>query len=58
MRKYKVIAYVGLETHKQVIEAKNLVEANKLALDFGHKKSDYGSGKFLRGVSVKAVKSN
>ncbi len=57
MRKYKITVYVGLETHSKVIEAKNSVEANKKALDYGHKLSIYGNGSFLRGVSVKSVKT-
>lgn len=57
MRKYKITAYVGFETHTKVIEAKNSVEANKQALDYGHKMSNFGNGSFLRGVSVKSVKN-
>lgn len=56
MRKYKITAYVGLETYTKVIEAKNSVEANKQALDYGYKMSKFGNGSFLRGVSVRSVK--
>lgn len=56
MRKYKITAYVGMETHTKVIEAKNSREANEKALDYGQKMSKFGNGSFLRGVSVKSVK--
>ena len=56
MRQYKITAYVGLETHTKVVEAKNSREANEKALDYGHKMSKFGGGSFLRGVSVKPVK--
>lgn len=58
MRSYKIIAYVGLETHSKVVKAKNSYEANKMALDYGHQKSNYGKSGFLRGVSVRVLKNN
>lgn len=57
MRKYKITAFVGMESHSKTIEAKNSYEANQKALDYGHKMSNYGSGGFLRGVKVTAVKN-
>ncbi len=57
MRKYKITAFVGLETHTKTVEAKNSIEANKKALDYGHKMSSYGNGGFLRGVKVTAIKN-
>jgi hypothetical protein len=56
MRTYNITAFVGLETHTKTIQAKNSFEANKKALDYGHKMSGYGSRGFLKGVKVKPVK--
>ena len=53
MAKYKLTAYVGFDSYSTIIEAKNSREANQRALDFGHRKSNYGE-KYLR--SVKAVR--
>ena len=55
MRKYRITAFVGLDTHTKVIEAKNSIEANDKALAFGYEKSGHGS-KFLQGVRVSPVK--
>lgn len=57
MRKYKVTVYVGFETHSKTVEAKNSIEANQKALDYGHKMSSFGNGSFLRGVKVTAIKN-
>lgn len=56
MRKYRIFAFVGLDTHTKIIEARNSVEANAKALSFGHEKSRNGQ-KFLQGVRVQAVRS-
>lgn len=57
MRQYKITAYVGLETHTKVVEAKSSKEATEKALAYGHKMSNFGNGSFLRGVFVKPVKN-
>lgn len=57
MRRYKITAFVGFETHTKIIEAKNTCEARQHALDYGHKMSNYGNGGFLRSVIVKEIKN-
>ena len=39
------------------IEAKNSCEANKKALDFGYRKSNYGE-KYLKGVKAVRISGN
>ena len=51
MAKYKITAYVGMDAPTITIEAKNSYEANKRALEFGHRQSEYGK-KFLKGTKV------
>lgn len=55
MRKYKITAFIGLDSHSKIIFAKNSYEANQQALDFGHKLSNYGRSGFLRGTKVTYV---
>ena len=56
MKQYKIIVYVGCECHTKDIEAKSFAEAQKKAVDFGHKLSNFGNGAFLRSVCVKPIK--
>ena len=55
MKKYEITVRVGRETHKKIVEAKNINEANDMALSMGHKLSNFGQGHFFSGVSVKSV---
>lgn len=55
MRKYKITARVGMDTYSAIVEAKNAYEANNKALSLGHKFTDYGRGRFLQGVTVRAI---
>lgn len=57
MRKYEATIVVGLDTHKEVIEAKNYSEAKDKALSTAHGLSEYGNGKFLQSVTVKCLKN-
>ena len=54
MAKYKITAYVGMDSHSITIDAKNSYEANKRALEFGHRKSNYGE-RYLKGVKAVRV---
>ena len=56
MAKYKITAYVGMDAPTITIEAKNSYEANQKALEFGHRRSNYGE-KFLKGTKVVRVLS-
>ena len=56
MRRYEITARVGLDMYRAVVEAKNIKEANEMALSMGHKLSNYGKCGSLRGVSVEAIK--
>lgn len=51
MPKYKITAYVGMDAPTITIDAKNSYDANKKALEFGYRKSNYGE-KFLKGTKV------
>lgn len=57
MRKYKITARVGLDAYSAIVEAKNAYEANDKALAMGHKLSNFGEGRFLQSVTVKAISS-
>ena len=57
MAKYKITAYVGIDAPTITIDAKNSIEANRKALDFGYRKSEYGK-RFLKGVKVVRVSRN
>jgi len=57
MAKYKITAYVGFDAPTIVIDAKNSYEANRKALEFGHRKSNYGE-KFLKGTKVVRLPGN
>ena len=51
MAKYKITAYVGMDAPTITIDAKNSYEANKKALEFGHRQSNFGE-RFLKGTKV------
>ena len=51
MAKYKITAFVGIDAPTITIDAKNSYEANKKALEFGYRTSNFGE-RFLKGVKV------
>ena len=57
MARYKITAYVGMDAPTITIEAKNSYEANKKALDFGYRKSNYGE-RYLKGVKAVRIPGN
>ena len=58
MREYSITAYLSTGNKTKIVKAKNQSEAYYMALDFGHKLSNYGTKGFFSGVNVKPVKKN
>ena len=58
MRKYKITAYVGMDTHSKIVEAKNSFEAGQMALNWGNSLSGYGRNHYFRGTKVSAIKNS
>ena len=53
MRTYIALIYYDCKVHRERIEAKNMAEAQTLALRIGHKLTGYGQTGFLEHVTVR-----